>query len=67
MKGNPRTKTTRGSGRSNDPNQPALSDDFTPEQKKTPWYDVLTAFRRANLLTAPKTHARNITSNAALI
>lgn len=35
--------------------------------QKTPWYDVLTAFRRANLLSAPKTHARNITSNAAMM
>jgi hypothetical protein len=67
MRGEPRSRTRMGANRSTDPNQPALSDDFTPAQKKTPWYDVLTAFRRANLLTAPRTHARNITSNAAMM
>jgi hypothetical protein len=67
MRGEPRSRTRMGANRSTDPNQPALSDDFTPAQKKTPWYNVLTAFHRANLLMAPRTHARNVTSNAAMM
>lgn len=50
------------------PEGPSLDEGIGPlegPRQNTPWHRVLTAFRRANLLSSPKTHGRNIISNVA--